>query len=801
MAGIYAYKPWGTKGVVHGHRLQNIEESFKSGMMYTNAPLNDGYIRTLVNYDLKDSGEIICPRPGLRTERAFLPTDTDSTCTGTEQLFAAKAQFIDHQTRPQLFMKKTLATGTGILRDGSILCATGIGEDMASGGVEGVATQGFNEISYSHANFIVPEAAEIHKIKLQNTETLARQVGTFAWNSNYYFLDSANKKVVYTEYNSATSKYAFKTKDPRGMNPKSAVTYGYNMLAENPYLFANEETAAGTKIVFTGMLPYDSNNQLCMTPVVNQDLTFKMFYTAAKQDEQYKIVIEWRASATNSWEILKSDTVTFATNSALPNVEIKFSPPAQSLTLRVTAYLVTGETPAVTAEAQLAVGFNFNKEAYGSTANVENKNYDLFSTTGMTYWKNRLLVWGAPEDRNILFASDVNDPSFFPYPNSVDSFDEPIKYAVPYMDYLLVFTSSKLYMLTMNTDGATWTQTLLQNNLTIADWDIHLIQVVKNMVFFRSGNYYYMVVPKSGTTTGALTIAAITKPMYAFFDHFAENITAVLQDMYGYTGTLDLIHYYNYLDFEDVHNCYVFKTDTTEYINFCMLYSTTDRSWRAYVLGSQSVLYPFRQDATQKGAVCAMGSTTDYGIPQLLTYDPNNLGDFYVPKNCTLSTAQASFAAAHAFKNWQYLDTGYREQNSNFKKRFREIQFVLNNTSNKALKFHTEFYIDGEQRTSRYEYRVTQNADPESSDYGELQIERILKEGITAPGTTILGTAATDTIAWQLDVSTLPDVSFWKARCPISGKGYAPRLLLIAENEETYELLNISWVYRALYSR
>lgn len=798
MAGIYAYKPWGTKGVSRGHRLQNIEESFKSGMMYTNAPLNDGYIRTLVNYDLKDSGEIIAPRPGLRTEKAFLPAEGTSTCAGTEQMFAARAQFINHKNRPQIFMKKALTDGSGILRDGSIICTTGTGTDMASGGVQDVPTQGFDEISYAHANFIIPDAAEIHKIKLHNTETLARQVGTFAWNSNYYFLDKTDSKVVYTEYNTATGKYEFKTKDPKGMNPKSAVTYGYNMLAANPYLFTNEETSAGTVITFTGMLPYDAANKLCMTPVINQDLTFKMFYTAPKQDQKYKIVIEWRASATNSWETLKSETYTFST---LPDVEIKFSPPSEALTLRVTAYAYNNDVADTTAAAQLAVGFNFNKESYGATANVENKNYDLFSTTGMTYWKKRLLVWGAPEDRNILFASDVNDPTFFPYPNSVDSFDEPIKYAVPYMDDLLVFTSSKLYTLTMNNDGAAWTQKLLQNNLTIADWDIHLIQVVKNMVFFRSGNYYYMVVPKTGTMTGALTVAAITKPMYAFFDRFEENVRAILEDMYGYNGTLDLIHYYNYLDFEDVHNCYVFKTNTTEYINFCMLYSTADRSWRAYVLGSESILFPFRQDATQKGAVCAMGYTADYGIPQLLTYTPNNLHDFYVPKNCTLETVTTAFNAAHKFNNWQYLDTGYREQSSNFKKRFREIQFILNNTSNKALRFHTEFYIDGEQRTNRYEYRVKQDTNVTSENYGVLTIERVLKEGIQAPGATILGANATDDVSWQLDISTLPDVSFWKARCPVSGKGYAPRLIIIAENEETYELLNVSWIYRALYSR
>ena len=37
---------------------------------------------------------------------------------------------------------------------------------------------------------------------------------------------------------------------------------------------------------------------------------------------------------------------------------------------------------------------NFNKEAYGSTANINPKVYNLHSCTGMAYWKNQLVVYG-----------------------------------------------------------------------------------------------------------------------------------------------------------------------------------------------------------------------------------------------------------------------------------------------------------------------------------------------------------------------------------------------------------------------
>ena len=46
------------------------------------------------------------------------------------------------------------------------------------------------------------------------------------------------------------------------------------------------------------------------------------------------------------------------------------------------------------------------------------------------------------------------------------------------------------------------------------------------------------------------------------------------------------------------------------------------------------------------------------------------------------------------FKNYQYIDTGFREHASDYKKRYREIQLKLNNTSQKELKFYSSFTID-----------------------------------------------------------------------------------------------------------
>lgn len=59
-----------------------------------------------------------------------------------------------------------------------------------------------------------------------------------------------------------------------------------------------------------------------------------------------------------------------------------------------------------------------------------------------------------------------------------------------------------------------------------------------------------------------------------------------------------------------------------------------------------------------------------------------------------------------------------------FKKRYRELQFVINNISNRALDFYSDFYIDGEQRKNRYVYEVVHDIDPQSPHYGLITVEK-----------------------------------------------------------------------------
>lgn len=781
MAQLYSYKPVNKGRISRGYRNQLIEDSFAKGMYYTNAPLMDGYAKVMVNYDLQDSGEALVPRPGLKSTAVFqMPAEGTS---GYETIIANKEQHVDADTTVgQLITIAPVAEqeyyNLRVVTQGSLSAVQPVG---------GVPHYDYAVSDPVQVDVTTPAEAEIHGIPVNN-DTIVKIPGTYAWNEQYYFL-GRDTYMHNTKWDSATNKFIVETQGPKTLDAKQAATYGYNMLHLTPYTFYDTIMASTqlNPITLDGMMPYDGD-EVCLTPQVNQDLKFRTYFSAVS-GKKYKITYEWRGVNDASWVGLQSGDCTIAEG---VEISCSFSPPADNIIIRVTAYGYTDDVVDTVAEAVLAVGFNFAKDQYGSTANVAPKVYHVYNATGLCYWKNRLIAWGVPEDPSILFSSDINDPTYFPFPQGADTFDEPIKFAMPFGDNLLVYTSTKLYMLTLDGTGLSWTKKLIQSNLTIADWDVHLTQTVKNMVFFRSGNYYYMMVPKATSTTGELTLAAISKPLNYMFDNFEKAVKQIISAVYDKEVTFTLKQYFNYLDFEDIHNVYVLQTDENELLNFDLLYNTVSRVWRIYITGSPDVMKPYKLNMTQKGALMLPVATTDSVYYQIMQYNVNDNVDSYVYTN---------YSTYHVWNAWQYLDTGYREHNSNFKKRYRELQFVINNLSNKSLNFYTDFFIDGEQRRSHYTYEVVQETDPEDPDYGLMTVEKVFNAPITAPGATALGESSTDTEAWTLDVSEFPDTSFWKSRFPVSGKGYVPRMVFVSRNELPYELLNISWVYRQLYSR
>lgn len=880
-----------------------LESDFSHGMMHSNGVVDEGYLKSLINFTYdKDGGKII-PRPSIHPETVVFP---DMSLTPTPELISdgvtikdVKECIEDGNNYSQFILGKLDDDRENL---GEIWAATARPavdsidietEDAYEYDVK--FTIGESTLESHKCYFYTADVSSIHNVPLEDDEykRMKFPVGTFAYGNSYYFFGEAYDEeeqewisgLFKTKFDSESipKKYVFDKVEPRVPTVSEAVTYGYNMLLEKPYQFENK--FAAPVLQFEGILPYEVEVEgndhlyqtLLMTPKKNQPIDLVCYFDA-EVGRKFDFVWEWRETTASDWNELKRETVTIAQDTVLA-VDY-FQPPATDIMVRISAYPYESlqgqavEAVSDTVEKAMVVGFDFTVENYGTASAIDQEEYDLTTATGMEAWKDRLVLWGLPKDPTILFISDYNEPSYFPYPNNITVFDNPIIYAVEFMDGLAVFTTDKLYYVTLAEDGNSWKTELLQSHLHIDAWDKHLIQTVRNMLYFKSGNYYYMMVPKAQSTTGELTLAPITTPITNFFDNFSVNVQDVLSNTYDYSDLYSLVTYYNFLDYDDIHNIYVYNYEDSEALLYVdIIYNTSDRTWKIWVYENANMLYPFRSNATSSGLLAASSilNITDMQTGQELTQrrfiqifrlDKLCVRDFYVPKHTeviydsnfdratyhdgvltipndfddveivdgvltlpfrlaerirdnvlylsvlsdyyfgfyksnirkVLNEVYSNPNKYYTFKNYQYIDTGYRDDELHLKKRYRELQLQINNLDQRNMDFGMEYILDGAPRRIYYKYDVSQLIDEFNEDYGVIYIG----------STPFLKTELSDldlTNQWTLDQELTPEITLWKVRVAVSGKGYAPRLRLLSRNEKRFELLSINWISKIMHMR
>jgi hypothetical protein len=645
--------------------------------------------------------------------------------------------------------------------------------------------------------------------------------------------------------NPAGSKYIAKKVDKKEVTPNEAATVGYNMLLDKPYYF--KCLVQGTSWITNGIVPYDLMGNVKTQPVTGEALVFRIFYDAPGSGLKYKYKLEWQPTGTSAWTVLKEGDVQGPDASAAniqPLSTPQFAAPLRAFTLRFTVWPyrdgagAASATPYEISDHTFVASYNFDAAAPGSVADMEMRTYDIPKAKGMCYWSHRLVCWDVPsgegkdDARTAVFASHIDDPSWFPFPGGVEFFDEPVMHCAPFLDDLLVFTKTKLWRLVVAEDGWGWNRSVIQQNLNISADDARLIRAIKQMLFFKSGDFFYLIVPK---TLGGLAIAPISRPLTAFFSRFEESVRDLLSELYGYRAEgwpehpkegppkLGLLSVDAFLDYDSVHVRYLFDTDW-ELLNMDMVYNTLTRAWTIEAFGSQSPVRQHVEDVTQRGTMISLFADADgkAGL-QILRYDPVRLSDFHIMDGTSFTPSvieekYPDFRCIRAYedfssrwKNWQYLDTGYRAVSPDLFKRFREVQLRMVSHTSKGLRFSTEFLVDGMNRKPRYEFR-TEIVGNEIVVYAEeLPLSYLPGDTSLADGRLIgnmdhwnqgAGPPTEELCWWLLDKSGFAEQRLWKVRVKCgNGKGTAPRLKLVSRNEEPYSLLGYLFVYRAMGAR
>ena len=829
------------KSYNRGTRNMIVEEAYNMGMFYTNNPLDTAYVKMLINFDYKDDGSSLVPRGGLqpintvemtpgyavypfvafttnvnlkdnnyiedyRTKCYIVTAIADKTAVIPEYPAERKATLYDN-TKTFLYVQDPVTE--------QFVKSTNVEIELTDpNATPSVAQKDIKFLGEAYNTSIT-----VHDLPL-NSNSVRQPVYTVLDNVGYfaYYKDTVKLcRLIVNKKDNAYTHY-FEPVDPMVVTVKEVISNGYNMLAANPYTFAN--TAAASYAI-EGILPYnkkpgEADRELLLAARLGQSVNFECVYTYPTNGTK-KLRVCWECSTDTgtTWTMLQTAKLVNTANPEATvspeyalgdHICIDYQPTVREFQMRVSLYEVTAGGDAGSNPIKMLVLPVYTVANTLTTKILKPIKYNLATAAGMMCWKQRVLLWGVAGAENILFTSDLSNPSYFPYPNGIELFDEAIIHVTQFLDNILVFTASNIYIITLAMDGSGLATTMVQNRLSISPLDKHVIQVIKNMVFFKSGNYYYMIVPKAQSLTGELTVAPVSKPIISLFNNFESSVRDAMEAVYykalPNTYALSLTDYYNYIDNMLIRNVYTFEVTATDgYVmhpfkfNFILNYDTGIRTWTAYVHQANGVLLPFRYTITDTTTLLDVCNVTTKGVVTKSYVQLLRLNNTACVDTLQLNPEEG----LRKIPNYQFIDTGYRKHGDQYKKRYREIQMKFNNISNKKLRFYADFLIDDDVRKTYYTYKPTHIIDPTNPNYGLFYIEKVISETAIVNGATTLG-GATDEY-WELDFSKFPELATTKVRFPVSGKGYVPRLKLLSFNEIPFELNNINWVSRTLYAR
>lgn len=432
-----------------------------------------------------------------------------------------------------------------------------------------------------------------------------------------------------------------------------------------------------------------------------------------------------------------------------------------------------------------------------SHSNLKVKHYDLSGAYGSCIWKNRMCLWGTQSSHNCLFLSDVDNFYYYPIPHNVALFDTSVISCIPYKDTLLVFTADKIYRVSENNDGS-FAQTVIQQDMPLTRKDAPHLTAIKNMVLFKSGNYFYMIVPKSQSLTDELSIAPIYKNIAGFLNMLDKSTQEVLQLVYPeYLFTKcsvanqapttvyaeqDTVHIlYNVVATVKVKTENALEAKTFSFKMF-LNYNTNLRAWTLYL-----------EDTTTASLDVAMLNAS-----RIMSFVRiHNNGTFSI-------VTQQPVTSGSDFRI--LIDTGYRTLSSTTQKRFREVQLKLYNTAESITAFGTAFLVDGVWRRNYSKLQEVTLENNVISLMPTLDLNTFVTE-LTMPVDTtgnIIKDPGSDSIElsdWTLDFSHFKREAPVTIRVPVSGKGFNPRFIFMTPNAAGLTINEINWVYRLMHGR
>ena len=614
-------------------------------------------------------------------------------------------------------------------------------------------------------------------------------------------------KLILKQNEDGSYSLSRKVLEPRELTVTEAGSNGFNILADSPYLF--DDVSGGAPAVLSLMLYENLETDIpILSPTMGSKYSLRIYYqyTTSGTSMEYKIM-------TKDFNAVNTELVTVKNWTSFESGEKLYTDfiPNYAKTYVVVVIRLKDD---VASEYVLPRLFDCSNAALSK---LENKEYSLYTAKGMVAWQGSIGLYGVDGAPETIFFSDVEDPSYFPFPHNVMTFDNEILAVHRYLDLLLVITTDAVWLVSPGDNIGTSTIKRIMSNIFIPELDAINAVILKDQIFFKTDTQFYVLKPNAYTSDASdLKNYTNSTAIANYTIEFTKETLNILNKVYRKVTeerSKELKRNVKFTDFDvtnvqsvvkdsEVHYVYTIKPyiEDKQYdnLNLHLVYNTITRSYRMYLVGigddrvaHSALLYRNKQSGAHYEVVPFNSEDSKIAVIK----DTMELADINIVVD--------EIALAKDFNNYQYIDTGHVSLEDSFNKRFRELQFNLINKEHEQVDFYADFKVDGCEKIVSKEYNVNQIIDKNDPEYGTVYVTPSSITNLELYGDTSLDSESDDTDKqyWSIDLSKFPELTITTVRMQLLGKGRRCSIELLNTSLKRYTLSTMLWVYRIMNVR
>ena len=849
-------------------RISTQLQSLVNGMYLTNQNIPEGYAKVLVNFDIDDTGSCIKSRKGrnLHLNIPYLGTHKLGKMHLTDYVYTYNNDMSEVEDIKDLLMSfgtygyiKDYLNGADITIDKSLDVPVFVSKitvntdsniydeqhqviepgTIVTDTVEDTwalycdkGSEDFNKIENEDIGYVSARTiknAYVFDKKVKNN--LGLPISAIMSNEVYAFSSTpviANLYTANTDFNNfrifdkaklskfiihkTNSGYTLKRKEiePKRMNPTEVTASGWNILSDSPYVL--EDVSGGAPRALGIVLYADRNADIpVLNPIVGQSYAMRVYYQYQVSGTTYQYKVETMNAATPDEEYTTLiDWTNFTSGNTL---YIDFIPTYLKTEVRI-SIRISGQT---TTESQLPRLIDCDSK-YNS---LENKEFNLATAKGMISWMGCLGLYGVENAENTIFFSDVEDPSYFPFPNNTIVFDNEILAVHNYLDMLLVITTDSIVVVTIGSSIANCSQKKVMTNIFIPEIDAVNTIILKDQIFFKTDTQFYVLKPNRYTSDATdlknfTNSTAIANYTINFTEETLKILNKVFKPIINEESKLrrrtvrftdfDVINIESAVKNEEVHYIYTIVPYIEEKsfgnLNLHLVYNTISRSYRLYLMGigDDNVSHTYKLYRNKQSGV----------FYEVIPYNLETNSNILIVKESLNgrddNIIQNDWQLTPYYNNYNYFDTGNVALDDITNKRFRELQMNVLNKEDSKIRFYTDVFVDGKLNVTSTRYEVNNITDPNDPEYGLIYVIPTevddLETMMVAYGNTTLEDEESElTKYWEIDLSAFPDLNMATIKLKLWGKGRRASFQLLCTDLKNYELSSFVWVYRIMNVR